>query len=255
MGELLEAAPVNTPGPDAPASGPGAPASASGLDASAANPFAPYLSWRPDAIVFDCDGLLLDTESVWDGTQQHILQRYNTTLSVEQNLAIMGTSVSDTARIIADAAGRPFDQVRADIVEQFDLDLHGNIHLMDGVVEFLELVHGTLPLAVASNSERDQLQMKLEESDLRRFFSAVVSAEDVQNEKPAPDMYEKAARDVGADPSRSLGFEDSPVGARAALAAGLTLIGIPSTEQQVTGAHVTIASLRDVNLLEWVSTW
>lgn len=233
----------------------GAPVSAGTAEAAEPNPFESVRLWRPEAIVFDCDGLLLDTESVWDGTQQHILQRYGATLSEEQSLAIMGTSVSDTARIIADAAGRPFDQVRADIVEQFDLDLHGNIRLMDGVVEFLDLVHGQLPLAVASNSERDQLQVKLGESGLRRYFDAAVSAQDVPKEKPAPDMYEKAARDVGADPARSLGFEDSPVGARAALAAGLTLIGVPSTEQPVTGAHITIRSLRDENLLDWVCSW
>ncbi|CAM4071713.1 HAD family hydrolase [Helcobacillus massiliensis] len=209
--------------------------------------------FTPRALVFDCDGLLLDTESLWNRTQQAVLADYGTTLTDEQEAAIMGTTLHDTATIIAGAAGRSVEQVKSDVSEHFTRSLHGSIEVMPGARELLASLHGRIPMAVASNSSPDELQLKLEEGGLIGFFDSLHSAGSVERPKPAPDMYLAAARDLGVEPEHCLAFEDSPVGGRAAKAAGMRLVGIPSTALPVDVADVQVQSLCDPRLIEYLA--
>ena len=111
------------------------------------------------------------------------------------------------------------------------------------------------PVAVASNSPRDLLDVKLVGLGIADVVDASIAIEDVDAPKPAPDMYLAAARALGAEPSECLGFEDSETGAEAALAAGLQLIAVPSIPGQDPRAPRRLDSLADPVLATWIAGW
>ena len=202
--------------------------------------------WTPRAVVFDCDGLLLDTESVWNRTQATICARYGIELTPEEDESIVGATLEQAAEVIARAAGRDYAQVLPELGDQFEDDLSADLTVMPAA---------RVPVACASNSWHDALVDKLTRSGLIGFFQVLHSTDTVENGKPAPDMYAAAARDLGADPAQTLGFEDSALGGRAALAAGLRLVAVPPPGGAVAGADLTLAGLDDPRLAAWIGTW
>lgn len=212
-------------------------------------------AWTPRAVVFDCDGLLLDTERVWDETQATILRRLGTTLGPEEEAGIIGSSVETAAKIIAGAAGADVEEVTAAIREQFVADIAADLETMPGAADVIEATAARLPIACASNSWHEALVDKLERTGLLEAFSDLESTDTVEHGKPAPDMYARAAAQLGVQPGEALAFEDSPTGARAALAAGLRLIAVPMPGTEIEGADLVIDSLEDPALLAWIDSW
>lgn len=209
----------------------------------------------PAGVVFDCDGLILDTESVWEEVQQNILARHNAEATAAQEKALMGTTLEQAVEILAEITGEDEDSLlettRAEFIEALEKDLR----FMPGAKEFVELVATKVPIAVASNSWHSALEDKLTRAGLIHLFENLQSADTVENVKPAPDMYAQAARQMGCDPTLCVAFEDSPLGGRAAKSAGMTLIGVPSTSSQIDAADVTVTSLDDPQLHAWVHSW
>ena len=121
---------------------------------------------------------------------------------------------------------------------------------MPGVVALLDALEGVVPLAVASNNAEPIVRAALDAVGLAARFSAVVCAGGPYAGKPAPDVYLAAAAAIGADPARSVAFEDSATGATAAQAAGCFTIGVPSFAGTALPAHATYASLTGVGLAE-----
>ena len=126
---------------------------------------------------------------------------------------------------------------------------------MAGAYETVRAAAAVVPVAVASNSPREELQYKIEELGLAEFVTAQVAVEDVQNPKPAPDMYLEAVRLLGADPAECLAFEDSETGAEAALGAGMQLIAVPSLPGQDPRSPRRLTSLEDPVLRDWIAGW
>ncbi|MCG7443579.1 HAD family phosphatase [Dermabacter vaginalis] len=209
----------------------------------------------PEAIVTDCDGLLLDTEALWTETQLKVLYDAGVSPTEEDLGALMGTTLEQTADILGEMTGQDPAHVRQLVTDDFQSRLGSSVPVMPGAREFLELASTKVPIAVASNSWHEILEKKLTGAGLLEYFESLQSASTVENPKPAPDMYEAGAKALGCEPSRCLAFEDSPIGARAAKAAGMTLIGIPSTGQPIDVADVTLSSLSDPDLLAWVKSW
>lgn len=209
----------------------------------------------PDAIVTDCDGLLLDTEALWTETQLKVLYDAGVTPTEEDLGALMGTTLEQTAEILGDMTDQDPARVEQIVTDDFQSRLGANVPTMPGAREFLELAATKVPIAVASNSWHEILEKKLTAAGLLGYFESLQSSSTVGNPKPAPDMYEAGAKALGCEPSRCLAFEDSPLGARAAKAAGMTLIGIPSTGQPIDVADLTLSSLSDPDLLAWVKSW
>lgn len=209
----------------------------------------------PAAVVFDCDGLILDTESVWEEVQQNVMARHNAEPTATQEKALMGTTLEQAVEILAEITGEDYDSLLVSTRTEFLAALEKDLRFMPGAKEFVELVASKVPIAVASNSWHSALEDKLTRAGIIHLFENLQSADTVDNVKPAPDMYAQAARQMGLDPQDCVAFEDSPLGGRAAKSAGMTLIGVPSTSSPIDAADITVRTLEDPELHAWVCSW
>lgn len=224
-------------------------------DAVSFNPLGSLRHFYPSGVVFDCDGLILDTESVWEGVQHSIMARHGVTPSPEIEQELMGTTLEQAVEILARLTGQNYEPLLDTTRTEFSEAIEGELTFMPGAKEFVELVASKVPIACASNSWHSALESKLTRAGLIHLFDNLQSADTVAKGKPAPDMYAQAARELGFEPHECLAFEDSPLGARAAKSAGLTLIGVPSSPTPIDSADVTVTSLEDSSLVAWVSSW
>jgi len=204
----------------------------------------------PDAVVFDNDGLLLDTESVWTRAEQDLFERRGLEFTVEHKRELVGTSAEIAGGLLERSLGEP-GRAEALIEELNELVVAELEHGVEAMVGARELLHelstrGT-PLGLVSNSPLRFVQRSLEIVGFADRFDVVVSAHEVAAPKPAPDPYLEACRQLGVDAGPNvIALEDSPTGVTAARAAGLTVIGIPSLEGIVLEeAHEIASSLLD----------
>jgi HAD superfamily hydrolase (TIGR01509 family) len=204
----------------------------------------------PEAVVFDNDGLLLDTESVWTRAEHDMFARRGLEFSPADKRALVGTSAAIASRVLEerlDAPGRAqelIDELNALVVAELE---HG-VETMLGARELLEELRGRgTPIALVSNSPLSFVRRSLELAGFATHFDAVVSAHEVAAPKPAPDPYLEACRRLGIEPGPDVvALEDSPPGVAAARAAGLTVIGVPSIDGVVLDeAHHLAESLLD----------
>jgi HAD superfamily hydrolase (TIGR01509 family) len=211
-------------------------------------------AFRPDAVVFDCDGLLLETESRWTIAEQALFDRHGGRFTVEFKQRMLGTSREVSSLLLADELGLPVADAPA-LGEELDarfaeaLAAHGT-EPMPGVVELLAALAPVVPLAVASNNGERIVRVALELAGIAGYFQAVVCAGGAHAGKPAPDVYLAAAAALGADPTRAIALEDSATGATAARAAGCFTIGVPSFPGTELPADAVYGSLAEVALAE-----
>jgi HAD superfamily hydrolase (TIGR01509 family) len=204
----------------------------------------------PDAVVFDNDGLLLDTESVWTRAEQDLFERRGIEFTPTHKRELVGTSAEIAGGILERRLNEP-DRAAVLIEELNELvvaELEHGVEAMLGAREVLhELSTRGTPLGLVSNSPLRFVQRSLEIVGFTDHFDIVVSAHDVAAPKPAPDPYLEACRRLGVEAGPNVvALEDSPTGVAAARAAGLTVIGIPSLEGIVLDeAHHLAVSLRD----------
>ena len=203
----------------------------------------------PAAVVFDLDGLLLDTESVWTQAEAELFARHGQTFGPEQKRHLIGTSGAATARIIEEMLGLPGQghALAAAIRDLVWEALEEGAPARPGAVELVaELAAEGVPIGVASNSPRAIVDRALAFSALNATFGIVLGGDDVEHPKPAPDLYLQAATALGAAPHEAVALEDSPPGVASARAAGLRVVGVPSFPGvTLEEAHVIAASLAD----------
>ncbi|MGY5765615.1 HAD family hydrolase [Brachybacterium sp. DNPG3] len=212
-------------------------------------------AWTPSAVVFDCDGLLVDTEARWVELQDAYLERHGARLDEATRRSITGRAAEVVVEVIGEAVGKHPLTVRDDLLAAFREGYEEDPVPMPGAVETLRAIAAKRPVAVASNSPREMLDEKLATLGVADLVDATIAVEDVLAPKPAPDMYLAGARALGADPADCLGFEDSETGAQAALGAGLQLIVVPSVPGQSPRAPRVLASLEDPQLAAWIAGW
>jgi HAD superfamily hydrolase (TIGR01509 family) len=210
---------------------------------------------RPEAVVFDNDGLLLDTESVWTRAEEDLFARRGAEFTAVDKRELVGTSAAIAGRILERRLGEPgraealIEELNALVVAELE---HG-VEAMVGARELLECLRerGT-PIGLVSNSPLVFVRRSLEIVGFHDVFDVVLSAHEVAAPKPAPDPYLEACRRLGVEAGPSVvALEDSPTGVAAARAAGLSVIGIPSVEGvALEEAHHIAASLRDSVVLE-----
>lgn len=211
--------------------------------------------WTPRAVVFDCDGLLLDTETVWNDTQNTVLARHGATLTAEQDAAIIGSTLEQSSAVLAEATGVPYEDMLEEVRADFLIALAEDLEVLPGAAEVLAAAAARVPLACASNSWHSALVDKLTRTDLIHRFENLQSSDTVAEGKPAPDMYLAAVEALGVDPADALAVEDSPAGAHAARDAGLRLIVVPTEGQEPPPADLSLGTLDDPELLAWIATW
>jgi len=205
---------------------------------------------QPDAVIFDNDGLLLDTESVWTRAERDLFERRALEFTPEHKRELVGTSAEIAGGILERRLGEPGRG--AELIEELNelvvAELEHGVEAMIGARELLhDLKQRGTPLGLVSNSPLRFVERSLEIAGFVDRFDVVLSAHEVAAPKPAPDPYLEACRRLGVEPGSSVvALEDSPTGVAAARAAGLTVIGIPSVEGvELEEAHEIADSLLD----------
>lgn len=208
------------------------------------------LPGRYRAVVFDMDGLLLDTETLWERSESELFRRHGQEFTREDQLAVMGTGIEFSARYYAERLGERLERGPALIDEMHGYMLEAlqrEVRARPGAVELVERLRGQVPLGLASNSARLLVDAALATARLGDAFDAIVTAEDVEHAKPAPDLYLEACARLGVSPADALALEDSAPGIAAAKAAGLTCIAVPQfAETDVSIADRVIDSLEEL---------
>jgi HAD superfamily hydrolase (TIGR01509 family) len=183
-----------------------------------------------DAVVFDLDGLLLDTEQVWDEVREALTRERGGRWHERAQADMMGMSSTEWSRYMHDELGlsEPPAELNRLVVERMQERYRDELPLVDGAVEAVRRVGARWPLGLASSSNRPLIDLALELMGLVNLFRATVSSEEVQRGKPAPDVYLEAAGRLGVRPETVVAIEDSANGIRSAKAARMGVIAIPN---------------------------
>lgn len=199
------------------------------------------------AVVLDLDGTLVDTEPIWQRGKEEIFRRYATTFGVADHHAVFGSSEEHAARYFATRFGPGADAetVKREYSEVVAQLLEGGVPTRPGARELLAALRGRVPLGLATNTKRPLVDITLRRSGLAGSFDAETTG-DEGRPKPEPDIYLLACRRLGVAPKDAVAIEDSPLGVRAAKAAGLTCVGIPAAP----GVDLSQADRTATSLLE-----
>jgi HAD superfamily hydrolase (TIGR01509 family) len=215
------------------------------------------LSWTPAAIVFDCDGTLMDTERHWQDARELTLRDFALATGPEFAERSKGLHYTECGQLMADESGRP--DLAADLtgrlLAQFRTLVAANPQTMPGARELVANAAKFAPLAVASNCPRDVVETCLRTAGLLTYFDHIVVPDNLNRPKPHPDVYLTAARYCGAAPGDTLAVEDSTCGVEAATRAGLRIMGVGPWpgEEAAASVDLWVGSLDDPHVFEWAS--
>jgi HAD superfamily hydrolase (TIGR01509 family) len=205
------------------------------------------------AVVFDMDGVIVDSEQVWDDVREVYVRETGGTYTASATRDMMGMSSVEWSRYMAETLGVPGtpEEINAAIVERM-LARYGEAPpLIPGAVEAVRRCAERWPLAVASSSNPELIEVVLGAAGLHDAIPVVVSSQEVPRGKPAPDVYLEAARRLGVGPGDCAAVEDSHNGIRSAKAAGMRVIAIPNPhfppdEEALAHADVVLGSIAEL---------
>ena len=185
------------------------------------------------AVIFDMDGVLIDSEAAWDAAREAYTRESGGTWTDSAQRDMMGMSSTEWSRYMHEELGVAADpeQISADVVEKMIASYRERLPLIDGAVAAVErMAERHEALGLASSANRPLIDLALRESGMDRWFKATVSSEEVERGKPAPDVYLEAARRLGIDPGETVAVEDSHNGILSAHNAGMYVVAIPNRE-------------------------
>jgi HAD superfamily hydrolase (TIGR01509 family) len=182
------------------------------------------------AVVFDLDGVLLESEQVWDAAREELVRERGGRWHDGAQRDMMGMSSPEWSRYMHDRLGlvEPPEEINREVVDRLEVLYGEKLPLIDGAREAVERLAQRWPLGLASSSNRPIIDLALELAGLEGRFRATVSSEEVARGKPAPDVYLEAARRLAVPPERCAAIEDSHNGIRSARAARMRVIAIPN---------------------------
>jgi HAD superfamily hydrolase (TIGR01509 family) len=198
-----------------------------------------------DAVVFDLDGVILDSEELWDEVRERLARERGGRWSEQAQADMMGMSSTEWSGYLHEVVGLPEtpEEINREVVRRMLERYSEHLPLIDGAADGVKRLAAHWPLGVASSSNRELIDRVLEVSALAPYFKATVSSEEVERGKPAPDVYLEAARRLGVDPARGVAIEDSASGIRSAHAAGLHVVAIPNRAFPPPADVLTLASV------------
>jgi HAD superfamily hydrolase (TIGR01509 family) len=208
-----------------------------------------------DAVVFDLDGVLLQTEELWDEVRERYVRERGGRYDAEAQRAMMGMSSLEWSRYIHEGLGvdEAPEVISREVAGLLEERYRERLPLIDGAEEAVRRLAARWPLGLASSSNRSLIDAALSLSALAPCFRVTVSSEEVTRGKPAPDVYLEAARRLTVPPERCAAVEDSHSGIRAAAAAGMRVLAIPNAsyppdEEALADADVVLRSLDDLTV-------
>jgi HAD superfamily hydrolase (TIGR01509 family) len=205
-----------------------------------------------EAVVFDLDGVLIDSEPVWEQVRRQVVAEHGGQWAPDAQRRLMGMSTQEWARYLSTdlRVGLPPQQVAALVIDEMAARYQKELPLMPGAVQAVRGLAARWPLAVASSSPPSLIETVLDAAGLRSCFVAALSTEQVPHGKPAPDIYLAAAQRLGSAPKACAGVEDSSNGVRSAKNAGLQVIAIPHPKYPLDDDAAPMASLVLTRLTE-----
>lgn len=203
--------------------------------------------WK--AVVFDMDGLLVHTERQWLAAKLELFRRYGQVLTDADKAAVFGYADLESATYFAGRFGLPPGSIPALQDEYLGIVaelIDAGVEVTDGAEPLLARVRAEVPMALASNTRRSLVERILDQTPFGDWFGAIATGDEVPP-KPAADVYRLACERIGVDPTSAVAVEDSPTGVRAAHAAGLACIGVPSdADHPLLEADHQVASLAEL---------
>jgi HAD superfamily hydrolase (TIGR01509 family) len=205
-----------------------------------------------DAVVFDLDGLLLDTEQVWDEVREALVRERGGRWHDRAQADMMGMSSHEWSRYLHEELGlpEPPEELNRLVVERMEERYRDGLPVIDGAVHAVRRMAERWPLGLASSSNRPLIDLALDRMGVADLFHATVSSEEVERGKPAPDVYLETARRLGVPPERLAAVEDSASGIRAAKAAGMRVVAIPNRHFPPGDDVLALADVRLDSLAE-----
>jgi HAD superfamily hydrolase (TIGR01509 family) len=206
-----------------------------------------------EAVVFDVDGVLIDSEPVWERVRRGFVVRHGGRWPDDAQDRMMGMSTAEWSRYIGEDFGVALapEQVAERVVAAMTAEYREHLPLLPGAVGAVRALSGRWRLAVASSAPKSLIEAVLDASGLRACFAASVSSDEVTRGKPFPDVYLEATDRLGAAPGKCAAVEDSSNGLRSAAAAGLAVIAVPRPEYPPAAdalglAQVVLGSLTEL---------
>jgi HAD superfamily hydrolase (TIGR01509 family) len=198
-----------------------------------------------EVVVFDLDGVIIDSEELWDEVREGFAHERGGRWSAQAQADMMGMSSTEWSRYLHEVVGlpEPPEEINREVVERMLGRYSEHLPLIDGAVDAVKRVAAHWPLGVASSSNRQLIDRVLEVAGLAPYFKATVSSEEVERGKPAPDVYLEAARRLGVEATRSAAIEDSASGIRSAHAAGMQVVAIPNRAFPPPAAVLALADV------------
>jgi HAD superfamily hydrolase (TIGR01509 family) len=183
-----------------------------------------------DAVVFDLDGVLLESEQIWSAAKRELTREQGGRWEPVSDRAMLGMSSTEWSRYMHDelSVGLEPAQISEAVAALVAARYRAELPLISGADQAVRALAARLQLGLASSSNRQTIELVLELTGWTECFSATTSSEEVARGKPAPDVYLATIRRLGASPVRCAAVEDSDAGIRSALAAGMTVVAIPN---------------------------
>lgn len=217
---------------------------------------------RIAAVIFDLDGVLLDSESAWVRVKKEYTEETGGHWQERAQWDMLGMSSIEWSRYMHDELGVPVDpeRISSDVADRLVELYRKRLPLLPGATAAVGSLVAEWPLGLASSSNRNVIDLVLDLAGIAGEFAATVSSEEVQRGKPAPDVYLEAARRLGVDPAACAAVEDSTNGIRSAHAAGMVVIAVPNRDfppepEALDLAAVVLDSLEDLSPEQVRSLW
>ena len=198
-----------------------------------------------EAVVFDLDGVLIETEELWDQVREALAREAGARYDAAAQRTMMGMSAPEWSDFMESlGVPGPSAAINDEVVRRLIARYRAELPLIPGAVAAVErMAAAGYTLAVASSSNRVLIELVLELSGLAPRFAAVVSSEEVARGKPSPDVYQEACRRIGVAPERAVAVEDSHAGIRSARAAGLRVLVVPNHSYPPGAEALALADL------------
>ncbi|MFI7604869.1 HAD family hydrolase [Micromonospora sp. NPDC049366] len=213
-----------------------------------------------DAVIFDLDGVIVDSEPVWEEVRRAYVAAHGGTWQSDTQRRLMGMSTGEWARYLSDELGvdRGADQVAREVVDEMAQRYAARVPVIDDADQVVRRLAARWPLGLASSSPTRLIAATLAATGLTEVFGATLSTEETARGKPAPDVYLAVAERLGVDPARCAAVEDSSNGVRSAAAAGMRVVAVPHGSYPLdpdaaTLAAVTLGSIHELTV-ETVAT-